>query len=279
MVTLSSSAMTIIIGTILGFAVGLVLTYGFLPLRLLARLYVDVMRGIPVLVLILFTYYGLAIFKLGVKPYWAGVIALSLFCVVACRGERARRRAVDPAGPDEAGKAIGMRFGQWLRYIILPQAVRRVLPPWVNTALEIVKGTTLLSVIGVVELLLANQQAIARNYMILQFYMAATIIYIIINFLDRPGRGGAGAALRLSALLIPPDGATDGPAERPRHPQEVRRDRGAQGHRPRHRPERGGGADRRLRLGQDDVSALHQPARGVSPGPRSSSTASRSATP
>ena len=87
-----------------------------------------------------------------------------------------------PQGQHEAGMAIGMRFFQRLRWIILPQAVRRALPPWVNTALEIVKGTTLLSVIGVVELLLASQQAIARNYMILQFYMAATIVYIIINF-------------------------------------------------------------------------------------------------
>ena len=74
MVTISSSIMTIVIGTVLGFVVGLILTYGMLPLRLLARLYVDVMRGIPVLVLILFTYYGLAILKIGVKPSWAGVI-------------------------------------------------------------------------------------------------------------------------------------------------------------------------------------------------------------
>ena len=77
-VTLSSSAMTILIGSILGFALGLILTFGILPLRWIARLYVDVMRGIPVLVLILFTYYGLAILKIPVKPFWAGVIALSL---------------------------------------------------------------------------------------------------------------------------------------------------------------------------------------------------------
>ncbi|MCB1990376.1 MAG: amino acid ABC transporter permease [Geminicoccaceae bacterium] len=182
MVTISSSIMTIVIGTVLGFVVGLILTYGMLPLRLLARLYVDVMRGIPVLVLILFTYYGLAILKIGVKPYWAGVIALSLFCVShVAENVRGAVQSI-PQGQHEAGMAIGMRFFQRLRWIILPQAVRRALPPWVNTALEIVKGTTLLSVIGVVELLLASQQAIARNYMILQFYMAATIVYIIINF-------------------------------------------------------------------------------------------------
>jgi polar amino acid transport system permease protein len=182
LVTVSSSLLTIVIGSILGFAVGLVLTYGVLPLRLLARLYVDVMRGIPVLVLILFTYYGLAILKLTVKPFWAGVIALSAFCIAhIAENVRGAVQSI-PVGQHEAGMAIGMRFGQRLRYIILPQALRRALPPWVNTALEIVKGTTLLSVIGVVELLLANQQAIARNYMILQFYMTATVIYLLINF-------------------------------------------------------------------------------------------------
>jgi polar amino acid transport system permease protein len=182
MVTVSTSLLTIVIGSILGFALGLVLTFGALPLRLLARLYVDVMRGIPVLVLILFTYYGLAILKIVVKPFWAGVIALSAFCVAhIAENVRGAVQSI-PVGQHEAGMAIGMRFGQRLRYIILPQALRRVLPPWVNTALEIVKGTTLLSVIGVVELLLANQQAIARNYMILQFYMTATVIYLLINF-------------------------------------------------------------------------------------------------
>jgi polar amino acid transport system permease protein len=182
MVTLSSSLLTIAIGSILGFALGLVLTFGALPLRLLARLYVDVLRGIPVLVLILFTYYGLAILKIVVKPFWAGVIALSAFCVAhIAENVRGAVQSI-PVGQHEAGMAIGLRFGQRLRYIILPQALRRALPPWVNTALEIVKGTTLLSVIGVVELLLANQQAIARNYMILQFYMTATVIYLMINF-------------------------------------------------------------------------------------------------
>lgn len=182
MVTLSSSLLTIAIGSLLGFALGLVLTFGALPLRLLARLYVDVLRGIPVLVLILFTYYGLAILKIVVKPFWAGVIALSAFCVAhIAENVRGAVQSI-PVGQHEAGMAIGLRFGQRLRYIILPQALRRALPPWVNTALEIVKGTTLLSVIGVVELLLANQQAIARNYMILQFYMTATVIYLMINF-------------------------------------------------------------------------------------------------
>ncbi len=81
----------------------------------------------------------------------------------------------------DAAKAIGLTFPKRLAYVIVPQAARRMLPPWINTCLEIAKNTTLLSVIGVVDLLLASQQVIARNYMIIDFYLLATVIYLVIN--------------------------------------------------------------------------------------------------
>jgi polar amino acid transport system permease protein len=180
--TLSSSGLTILAATLAGVLMGTVLAYGWRPLRWLARLYVDVLRGIPVLVLILFTYYGLSLFGINVPAYWAGVIALSAFATAHIA--ETLRGAVQsvPAGQMEAAKAIGLRFDQRLRYVILPQAIRRMLPPWVNTGLEVVKGTTLLSVIGVVELLLSTQQIVARNYMIIEFYLFAGLLYLIINF-------------------------------------------------------------------------------------------------
>lgn len=180
--TLLASGLTIVVATILGVLLGSILAYGWLPFRLLARLYVDVLRGIPVLVLILFTYYGLALFGINVPAFTAGVIALSAFATAHVA--ETLRGAVQsvPAGQMEAGKAIGLRFTQRLRYVILPQALRRMLPPWVNIGLEVVKGTTLLSVIGVVELLLATQQIVARNYMIIDFYLFAGLLYLIINF-------------------------------------------------------------------------------------------------
>ena len=180
--TLSSAGLTILASTVMGVLMGTVLAYAWKPLRLLARLYVDVLRGIPVLVLILFTYYGLSLFGINVPAYWAGVIALSAFATAHVA--ETLRGAVQsvPAGQMEAAKAIGLRFDQRLRYVILPQAIRRMLPPWVNTGLEVVKGTTLLSVIGVVELLLSTQQIVARNYMIIDFYLFAGLLYLIINF-------------------------------------------------------------------------------------------------
>ncbi len=181
-VTLSTSGLTIALATALGLALGLVLTYAWAPLRAAARLYVDVLRGIPVLVLILFTYYGLALFRVNVPPYWAGVIALSAFsCAHVAETLRGALQSI-PAGQMEAAKAIGLRFPQRLAHVVAPQALRRMLPPWINTCLEIVKATTLLSVIGVVELLLASQQAIARNYMVVEFYLLAALMYLTVNF-------------------------------------------------------------------------------------------------
>ncbi|EPM78663.1 amino acid ABC transporter permease, partial [Pseudomonas syringae pv. actinidiae ICMP 18804] len=87
-----------------------------------------------------------------------------------------------PRGQIEAGKAIGLRFNQTLRYLLLPQAMRQILPTWVNSSTEIVKASTLLSVIGVAELLLSTQQVIARTFMTLEFYLFAGFLFFLINY-------------------------------------------------------------------------------------------------
>lgn len=180
-VTAQLSVLTILAGSVVGVFGGIGLTYGAWPIRFLLRIYVDAVRGIPVLVLILFSYYGLALLGVHISPFTAGVVALGGFC--GAHMSETVRGALEsiPVGQTEAAKAIGLRFGQRLRYVLLPQAVRRLLPPWVNTCVEMVKGTTLLSIIGVVELLLATQQTIARNYLILQFYFAAGMLYVLVN--------------------------------------------------------------------------------------------------
>jgi len=124
---------------------------------------------------------ALALFGINVAALTAGILALSVFA--AAHVAENLRGAVQsvPAGQMDAAKAIGLTFPKRLAYVIVPQAARRMLPPWINTCLEIAKNTTLLSVIGVVDLLLASQQVIARNYMIIDFYLLATVIYLVIN--------------------------------------------------------------------------------------------------
>jgi polar amino acid transport system permease protein len=188
-VTVSISALSIIFGTLLGVAVGLSLTYGPRALRLPVRLYVDFLRGTPVLVLILAAFYILGVAGLQLTAFQAGVLALTLFCSSHV-GEivRGALEAI-PKGQGEAAKAMGLTFAQTLRLVLLPQALRQILPTWVNTAAEMVKASTLLSIIGVVELLLAAQEQISRTFMSLEFYFFAGFLFFLVNFgIERLGR-------------------------------------------------------------------------------------------
>src|SRR2546426_27766 len=87
-----------------------------------------------------------------------------------------------PRTQGDAAKAIGLEFWERLRWVILPQAVRRILPPWVNTAVELVKGSSLVSLIGVVELLLATQQVVGRTFIVIPTYTLAGLMYFVVNY-------------------------------------------------------------------------------------------------
>jgi len=188
-VTMAIAASAIVLGTVLGIGVGLALTYGALPLRWLARGYTDFLRGTPVLVLVLAGYYVPSAIGIGLSPLQAGVLALAVFCSSHV-GEivRGALQAI-PKGQIDAAKAIGLTFRQTFASVLMPLALRQVLPAWVNTAAEIVKASTLLSVIGVGDLLLASQEIIARTFMNLPFYFLAGFLYFSINFsIERFGR-------------------------------------------------------------------------------------------
>ncbi|MHC1551480.1 amino acid ABC transporter permease [Phyllobacterium sp. K27] len=187
--TISISLLAICFGTVLGIFVGLALTYGARPLRWIVRGYTDFVRGTPVLVLVLASYYVLSTIGLDLSPFQAGVLALAVFCSSHV-GEivRGALQAI-PKGQTEAAKAIGLTFPQTFAYVLGPQALRQVLPSWVNTAAEMVKASTLLSIIGVAELLLRTQEIISRSFLSLEFYFFAGFLYFIINYaIERFGR-------------------------------------------------------------------------------------------
>lgn len=180
--TLEISGVVLVTGTVLGALIGLALQYGGLPLRLLARAYVDTIRGIPVLVLIFACYFGLPALGLRLSPFQAGVSALSIFA--AAHIAEIVRGGIDsiPRAQIDGAKAIGLGFWQRLRLVVLPMAIRRVLPPWVNAAVEIVKGSALLSLLGVVELLLAMQNLVGYTFIVLPFYALTAFLYFTVNF-------------------------------------------------------------------------------------------------
>jgi polar amino acid transport system permease protein len=187
--TIETSAAAIVFGTMIGLIVGVLITYGPRLVQFLCRVYIDLMRGTPVLVLVLATFYVPAVFGLRLGSFWAGILALTLFCGShVAEIARGALQAI-PRGQAEAAKAIGLTFPQVLAYVLVPQALRSMLPTWINTCVELVKASTLLSVIGVAELLLNTQQIIARNFMTLPFYLFAGLIYLLVNFvIEQLGR-------------------------------------------------------------------------------------------
>ena len=187
--TISISFLAICVGTVLGVGVGLALTYGARPLRWIVRGYTDFIRGTPVLVLVLASYYVLGTIGIDLGPFEAGVLALAVFCSSHV-GEIVRGALQSiPKGQTEAAKAIGLTFRQNFVHVLGPQALRQILPAWVNTAAEMVKASTLLSIIGVSELLLRTQELISRTFLSLEFYFFAGFLYFVINYgIERFGR-------------------------------------------------------------------------------------------
>jgi polar amino acid transport system permease protein len=182
-ITIATSIAAILLGTLFGFAFGLALTYGGRLGALPVRLLVDVVRGTPVLVLILACYYMPAGFGLSPGPITAGVAALAVFCA-AHMGETLRGAlAAIPSAQTDAARSIGLTFPGTLFYVLMPQAARQIMPNFVNTAVEIVKASSLLSAIGVGELLLTTQEVIGRTFMTMQFYALAGALYLIVNLL------------------------------------------------------------------------------------------------
>jgi polar amino acid transport system permease protein len=181
-VTLQVSVLVLLIGTVIGIGGGLALLYGNRPLRMLVRAYVDTIRGIPLLVLIFAIFYGLPALGLKVSALTAGVLALSVFC--GAHVSEVIRGGIDsiPKGQTDAGKAIGLAFRQRLRYVIFPQAIGRILPSWVNTAVELVKASSLVSLVSVVDLMLAIQQIVGRTRQTLLLYAVAALLYFLINY-------------------------------------------------------------------------------------------------
>jgi polar amino acid transport system permease protein len=181
LLTIAISALSVAAGAVLGIVFGLGLTYGNRFTAFPFRVVVDVVRGTPVLVLILASYYMPAGLGMSPGPITAGVVALTIFCASHV-GETLRGAliAIPPAQTD-AARSIGLTFAQMLGYVLLPQAVRQITPNFVNTAVEIVKASSLLSAIGVGELLLTTQEVIGRSFKTMEFYALAGGLYLLLN--------------------------------------------------------------------------------------------------
>ena len=181
-VTIEVSVLVIVASLIAGLLLGIAVTYGPLPARVAIRVFSDVIRGIPILVLIFAVYYGLPVAGLNLNNFMSAVIALALFSTAQIiEIARGALQSIHQ-GQTEAAKAIGLTFAQRLIYVIFPQALRRFLPPWINSVTDVVKGSALVSLVGVVDLMLSIQQVIGRTYVPMPLYVLGAFIYFAMNY-------------------------------------------------------------------------------------------------
>jgi len=182
-VTLWVSAIVASSSLLLGVLLGTFVCYAPAPVRWTITLYCDVIRGIPVAPFILMMYYGVPLL-LGfpINNYVDAILALTVF--TTAQVTEIARGAIQSIhfGQTEAGKAIGLGFWPRMIYILLPQAARRFLPPWINSVTDVVKGSALVSLVGIVDLMLAIQQVIGRVYEPMPLYIVGSILYFLINY-------------------------------------------------------------------------------------------------
>ncbi|MHA6643594.1 amino acid ABC transporter permease [Mesorhizobium sp. A623] len=182
LITLWISVLVVIFSLASGLVLGVGLVYGPRPIQWIIRLFSDCIRGIPILVLLFVVYYGFPPLGIAIDSFWAGVLALTLF--KAAQVIEYVRGAISsiPKGQMEAGKAIGLTFVQRLQSVIFPQAIRRFLPPWINGVTDAVKGSALISLLGVVDLMQSINEVIGRTYEAMPLYLLGAFIYFAINY-------------------------------------------------------------------------------------------------
>ena len=187
--TIYVSALAAVISMTLGLAVAVMGMSAYRPLRIVNRIYVEFIRSIPLLPLLFWIYFGLpflirgSIFEFEVSPFWAGVITLAL-SDSAFTAEIYRSGIQSIAkGQSEAAQTIGLTKWQTMRYVVLPQAIRRILPPLANQFIYIVKMSAFVSVIGMQELMRRANDLNTNEYRALEIYTVLILEYLVLVLL------------------------------------------------------------------------------------------------
>jgi polar amino acid transport system permease protein len=182
--TVSLSVATMVLSVTLGLAVALLGMAPQRPLRWFNRVYVELFRAIPILVMILWVFYGLpVVLDIRLDVFVAAMLAIAL-CDSAFEAEifRAGIQSVE-RGQREAAMALGLHPWHRMRFVILPQAIRRVLPPMANQFIYVVKMSSLASVIGYQELTRKANELVVTVFRPLEIYTILILEYLVLILL------------------------------------------------------------------------------------------------
>ena len=178
-ITILLGAVSIVAGMVSGLLMALARLYGPAPLRTAARIYIDVLRSIPLLVLLVLVYYALPFVGIRMSSFVSAAMAITLVsCAYTAEIFRAGIEAI-PKGQFEAADAIGLGFLSSMRYVVLPQALRIVVPPLTSNCINVLKDTALASVVAMPDLLkqATQAQALAANPTPL---IGAALLYLLL---------------------------------------------------------------------------------------------------
>jgi polar amino acid transport system permease protein len=178
--TLWLSLVSGVFGLLLGLVTGLCRLSSNPTLRHLSTVYVELVRGTPLLVQIFIFYFFIGT-VLNLSREFAGVAALALF-TGAYVAEIVRSGVQSIAkGQGEAARSLGLDAGQSMRHVILPQAFKRVLPPLAGQFISLVKDTSLVSVIAITELTKSGREAITTSFSTFEIWFCVAVLYLVIN--------------------------------------------------------------------------------------------------
>lgn len=179
--TLKLYAVTLIASIPLGLIGALLKVSKFKAMRYCMEVYTWLFRGTPLLLQLFFTYYGLPLIGIKFQPFTAAALTFSLnYAAYFVEIIRAGIQSIDK-GQEEAAKVLGMNYRQTMLRVILPQAFKRVVPPMCSEAINLIKDTALIVVIGLQDLLRAAKEIVTRDFVLYPFFIAAAI-YLILTF-------------------------------------------------------------------------------------------------
>lgn len=190
LVTLQLTILSVVLGLIGGSLIGIVRLSRIKVVRWVARAYVDFFRGTPLLVQIFMIYFGLPAiaqqlgFSFNLDRLIAAVVALSLnSAAYIAEVVRAGIQSIE-VGQTEAAQSLGLSPVQTMRFVIFPQAIRRMIPPLGNEFISLLKDTSLVAVIGFEELFRKGQLIVANNYRAFEIYAAVALVYLCLTLLS-----------------------------------------------------------------------------------------------
>jgi His/Glu/Gln/Arg/opine family amino acid ABC transporter permease subunit len=191
LVTLQLTALSVVLGMVGGSLIGIVRLSASPIVSFAARAYIDFFRGTPLLVQIFMIYFGLPALITNIADrqfsfdrLTAAVLALSLnSAAYIAEIVRAGIQSIEP-GQREASQSLGLGPIQTMRYVIFPQALRRMIPPLGNEFITLLKDTSLVAIIGFEELFRRGQLIVAQNYRSFEIFASVALVYLVLTLLS-----------------------------------------------------------------------------------------------